>query len=54
MCKDPLFILDFEQSNFLMFLSHHMSILLFIPDFKKLKVAFYSVFGHRTEKIHFE
>ena len=34
----------FEQSNFPMFLSHQMSILLFIPDFNKVEVAFYSGF----------
>ena len=37
-----------------MFLWHHMSILLFIPDFNKVEIVFYSVFGHRTERIHFE
>jgi len=31
-----------------------MSILLFIPEFNKLGIAFYSVFYHRIEKIHFE
>ena len=31
-----------------------MSILFLIPDFNKVEVAFYSVFDHRTERIHFE
>ena len=44
MCSEQLFIPDFEQSNFLMFLWHHMSILLFIPDFNKVEIAFYSGF----------
>ena len=54
MCSEPLFIPDLEQSNFQMFLWHHMSILLFIPDFNKVENAFHSVFDHRTEKYHFE
>ena len=54
MCSEQLFIPDFEQSNFQMFLRYHMSILLFILDFNKVKVAFYSVFDQHTEKIHFE
>ena len=37
-----------------MFLWHHMSISLFIPDFNNVEIAFYSVFDHRTEKNHFE
>ena len=31
-----------------------MSILIFIPDFNKVEIAFYSVFDHRTGKILFE
>ena len=31
-----------------------MSIVLLILDFNKVEIAFYSVFDHRTEKIHFE
>ena len=54
MCSEQLFIPDFEQSNFQMFLWHHISILLFIPDFNKVKVAFYSVFDQHTEQIHSE
>ena len=34
------FIPDFEQSYFPMFLWHHMSILLFIPDFNKVEMLF--------------
>ena len=54
MCSEQLFIPDFGQSNFQMFLWHHMSILLFIPDFNKVEIAFYSIFDDRTEKNHFE
>ena len=48
------FIPDFEHSRFQMFLWHHISILLLIPDFNKGKVDFYSVFDQHTEKIPFE
>ena len=37
MCLYTLFIPDFEESSFQMFLSHHMSILLFILDFNKVE-----------------